>query len=81
MESILLEDGSRAEGKSPRELDLAEKTGVLIIAVKRGDELLLHRLADTALLSGDVLYCIGQMADLVSVSEWLDPNFKGKRTA
>jgi monovalent cation:H+ antiporter-2, CPA2 family len=81
VESILLEDGSRAEGKSPRELDLAEKTGVLIIAVKRGDELLLHRLADSTLLSGDVVYCIGQMADLVSVSEWLDPNFKGKRTA
>ena len=81
VESILLEVGSRAEGKSPRELDLAEKTGVLIIAVKRGDELLLHRLADSTLLSGDVVYCIGQMADLVSVSEWLDPNFKGKRTA
>ena len=80
VESILLEETSRAEGKSPRELDLAEKTGVLIIAVKRGDELLLHRLADTTLLNGDVLYCIGQMADLVSVSEWLDPNFKGKRT-
>jgi CPA2 family monovalent cation:H+ antiporter-2 len=81
VESILLEDGSRAEGKSPRELNLAEKTGVLIIAVKRGDELLGRRLADSTLQSGDVIYCIGQMADLVSVSEWLDPNFKGKRTS
>lgn len=81
VESILLEDGSRAEGKSPREMDLAEKTGVLIIAIKRGEGLLLHRLADSTLQSGDVVYCIGQMADLVSVSEWLDPNFKGKRTA
>ena len=78
VESILLEEGSVADGKNPLQLDLAEKTGVMIIAIKRGESLFLHRLAEKTLEAGDVLYCIGQMADLVSVSEWLDPNLEEK---
>ena len=45
VENILLIQGSRAEGKSPKQLDLAEKTGVLVIAIRREEKLLLHRLA------------------------------------
>ena len=72
VENILLMKGSRAEGKSARELDLADKTGVLLIAIKRGDKLLIHRLAETEMTEGDTVYCIGQKEDLESISEWFD---------
>jgi CPA2 family monovalent cation:H+ antiporter-2 len=72
VENILLMKGSRAEGKSARELDLADKTGVLLIAIKRGDKLLIHRLSEMEMTEGDTVYCIGQKEDLESISEWFD---------
>ena len=72
VENILLRKGSKAEGKTARELDLAEKTGVLIIAIKREEKLLLHRLAETNMKSGDIVYCIGHKEDLETIVEWFD---------
>ena len=66
--------GSRADGKSPREMDLAERTGILVIAIKREQRLLLHRLAETTLLANDLVYCIGKKTDLEIGSEWFDPS-------
>lgn len=80
VENILLIKGSEAEGKSPRALSLAEKTGVLVIAVRREDKLLLHRLAETILVAGDTVYCIGQKADLEIVSEWFDQRLVNDNT-
>ena len=72
VETILLMAGSRADGKSPREMDLAERTGILVIAIKREQRLLLHRLAETTLLADDLVYCIGKKTDLEIGSEWFD---------
>ena len=74
VENILLINGSQVEGKSPKQLDLAEKTGVLVIAIRRKDSLLLHRLADTILEAGDVVYCIGSKTDLEIVTALFDPS-------
>ncbi|MEC7626960.1 MAG: TrkA C-terminal domain-containing protein, partial [Verrucomicrobiota bacterium] len=74
VETILLMAGSRADGKSPREMDLAERTGILVIAIKREQRLLLHRLAETTLLADDLVYCIGKKTDLEIGSEWFDPS-------
>ena len=74
VENILLINGSQVEGKSPKQLDLAEKTGVLVIAIRRKDSLLLHRLADTILEVGDVVYCIGSKTDLEIVTALFDPS-------
>ena len=79
VENILLIQGSRAEGKSPKQLNLAEKTGVLVIAIRREEKLLLHRLADTILEIGDVVYCIGQKADLEIAPGWFDPILDQKK--
>ena len=79
VENILLIAGSRAESKSPKELKIAEKTGVLVIAIKREEELILHRLADTVLEVGDVVYCIGEKADLEIIPAWFDPVLDKKR--
>ena len=74
VENILLVRGSEADGKSPREMDLAEKTGILVIAVKRDQKLLLHRLAETTLMADDLVYCIGKSTDLEIGSQWFDPS-------
>ena len=74
VKTILLMAGSRADGKSSREMDLAERTGILVIAIKREQRLLLHRLAETTLLANDLVYCIGKKTDLEIGSEWFDPS-------
>ena len=61
------------------EAKIAEKTGVLVIAIKREEELILHRLADTVLEVGDVVYCIGEKADLEIIPAWFDPVLDKKR--
>jgi len=72
VENIILTVGSKAENKTARELDLAEKTGVLLIAIKRDEKLLLHRLAETKMRAGDVIYCIGHKEDLETITGWFD---------
>ena len=73
VENILVIKGAKTVGKSPKQLDLAEKTGVLVIAIGRGEELLLHRLAETVLEAGDIVYCIGRKTDLSNMLGWFDP--------
>jgi K+/H+ antiporter YhaU regulatory subunit KhtT len=73
VENILVIKGAKTAGKSPKQLNLAEKTGVLVIAIGRGEELLLHRLAETVLDAGDIVYCIGRKTDLSKMLDWFDP--------
>ena len=77
VENILLVKGSRAEGKSTKQMDLAGKTGVLVIAIRRDEILLLNRLSEAPLQAGDTVYCIGAKTDLEMVTEWFDPAFVG----
>ena len=78
VENILLVKGSRAEGKSTKQMDLAGKTGVLVIAIRRDEILLLNRLSEAPLQAGDTIYCIGAKTDLEMVTEWFDPAFVGQ---
>jgi CPA2 family monovalent cation:H+ antiporter-2 len=78
VENILLVKGSRAEGKSTKQMDLAGKTGVLVIAIRRDEILLLNRLSEAPLQAGDTVYCIGAKKDLERVTEWFDPAFVGQ---
>jgi len=68
----LVTEGSRVVGQSPRSLDLAETKGVSILAIRREESLLVHRLADTAFAVGDLVYCIGNDQDLLNITPWFD---------
>ena len=72
VEKLLVTEGSRVIGKSPRALDLAETSGVSILAIRREQSLLVHRLADTTFATGDLVYCIGSDQDLRTVTPWFD---------
>lgn len=71
VETLCLLPGSPAIGKTARELDLAEKTGVLVVAIGRGEKLLAHRLAEIRLEENDVIYCIGRESDLIGFTDWV----------
>ena len=72
VEKLLVTEGSKVLGKSPRTLDLAETKGISILAIRRQETLLVHRLADTAFSLGDLVYCIGSDQDLLNITPWFD---------
>ncbi len=56
---IIVGEGSIAEGRSPAAIELRKKTGVTLLAIKRGDLVLEHPVPDTILHKGDVAYVLG----------------------
>jgi monovalent cation:H+ antiporter-2, CPA2 family len=51
--------GSMAEGRSPLQIDLRKKTGVTLLAIKRGTDVLQHPPPDTKFIAGDIAYLLG----------------------
>ena len=72
VEKLIVTAKSRVAGKSPRNLDLAESTGVSILAVRRQDSLLVHRIADIIFEPEDLVYCLGSKQDMQVVTPWFD---------
>jgi monovalent cation:H+ antiporter-2, CPA2 family len=56
---ITVEKDSVAEGRSPLEIDLRKKTGVTLLAIKRGTDVLQHPPPDTIFRTGDIAYLLG----------------------
>jgi monovalent cation:H+ antiporter-2, CPA2 family len=57
--AISVEENSFAEGKTLGETDLRKKTGVTLLAVKRGDDVIEHPTLRTKFLTGDIAYVLG----------------------
>ncbi len=57
--TFVIHENSVAFNKSIKELDLRNKTGVTILAVKKQDEILTNPKADTVLEDGDTIYALG----------------------
>ena len=72
VEKLIVTARSRVAGQSPRNLDLAESTGISILAVRRKDSLLVHRLADIIFEPQDLVYCLGNKKDMLVVTPWFD---------
>lgn len=72
VEKLIVTARSRVAGQSPRNLDLAESTGISILAVRRKDSLLVHRLADIIFEPKDLVYCLGSKQDMLVVTPWFD---------
>ena len=69
VETLLVNKESPVLGKTPKELDLADETGIQIVAISRNNELISHRLSDVCLEEDDIIYCIAQESDFLSSSE------------
>ena len=66
VETIALTHESPVLGKTPKDLNLGGKTGILIVAIGRNEELIAHRLGEVALQADDVIYCIGKETDFIN---------------
>ena len=71
VEVLVVVPESPALGKTTREMDLADKTGVLAVAIGRGEKLLVHRLAEIPFEVQDIIYCIGRESDLMEAASLL----------
>jgi CPA2 family monovalent cation:H+ antiporter-2 len=56
---ITIKNNSKADGKSLIELQLRSKTGVTLVAIKRGAEIIEHPSPKEILHGEDVVYLIG----------------------
>jgi CPA2 family monovalent cation:H+ antiporter-2 len=56
---LTISEGSFAEGRSPVAIELRKKTGVTLLAIKRGDLVIEHPVPDTILHKNDILYIFG----------------------
>jgi CPA2 family monovalent cation:H+ antiporter-2 len=66
--TVTVEPGSEAEGKSLIEIDLRRRTGVTLLAIMRGSEVIEHPVPETLLLADDTAYLLGnpEQANLAS---------------
>lgn len=62
IDSVVLGPQSAAVGRTAREIALRERTRALIVAVRRGNELLDHPDPDQAFCAGDLIYLVGASA-------------------
>ncbi|MBZ4681209.1 cation:proton antiporter [Thermodesulfobacterium sp.] len=71
IQNFLVKKGYRLAGKSIKELGLRSKTGVTIIAIKRGPEFLINPSPEEKIEEGDVLILIGKEEDLAKAQAYL----------
>lgn len=57
--ALKVDANSEAEGKMLADIDLRNKTGVTLLAIKRKSEIIEHPLPDTVFRGNDILYVLG----------------------
>ena len=63
-ESYVVRSGSPAVGSSIKDLDIRNRTGALVIAVKRGEKMMQGPGADFVFQEGDIIFLIGDESSL-----------------
>jgi len=64
-----IEAPERLVGRSLRELDLRKRYGINVLAIKRGEEVLVNPSADDVLAEGDILLVLGSEENVRKMSE------------
>ncbi len=57
--ALKIDANSMADGKLLADIELRKRTGVTLLAIKRGNEIIEHPLPDVAFQSNDILYVLG----------------------
>ncbi|MCS7228903.1 MAG: cation:proton antiporter [Candidatus Kryptonium sp.] len=70
--TFIVGPNSRAKGRSISELNLKNQTGVLIIAVQRGDEIITNPSSDFVFEVGDIMFVIGNWNEIERAIEFLE---------
>lgn len=72
--AVKVEAGSVADGRSLIDIDLRKKTGVTLLAIKRGNEVIEHPAPQIKLLMDDIAYLFGDPEQINLASELLHRN-------
>ena len=72
IKTYIVDVNSKARDKSIAELNLKAQTGVLVIAVQRGDEILVNPSSDFVFKAGDVMFIIGTPREIDKTAEFLE---------
>ncbi|HPF51452.1 MAG TPA: cation:proton antiporter [Draconibacterium sp.] len=67
--AIQVEEASKADGHSLSEIKLRTQTGVTLLAIRRGKEVIEHPTPDTAFQAKDVLYVLGDHEQVLSATD------------
>jgi CPA2 family monovalent cation:H+ antiporter-2 len=67
--AIKVEVSSNADGKSLIDIELRKKTGVTLLAIKRGSIIIEHPIPKTVFQSDDIAYVLGNPEQVNSASE------------
>jgi CPA2 family monovalent cation:H+ antiporter-2 len=67
--AVTVEPGSYVEGKSLIDIDLRKKTGVTLLAIKRGADIIEHPVPDTVFQTDDIAYLLGNPEQINLASE------------
>jgi monovalent cation:H+ antiporter-2, CPA2 family len=62
--AVAVEEGSAADGKSASDLKLRKETGVTLLAIKRGDEIIEHPAPTMKMQNGDITYLLGDQEQI-----------------
>ena len=69
--AVTVEQGSHVENKSLLEINLRKETGVTLLAIKRGVDVIEHPVPETIFLSEDIAYLLGNPEQINFASELL----------
>jgi len=67
--AIKVEGNSHADGKSLIDIDLRKKTGVTLLAIKRGSDIIEHPVPKTVFQNNDIAYVLGNPEQVNLASE------------
>jgi len=67
IEEITVQEGSPFAGKEIKESGLRQKYNIIIIAIKRREEMFFNPSPDHRILPGDILILVGEKEKLLSI--------------
>ncbi|MBN2669775.1 MAG: cation:proton antiporter [Bacteroidales bacterium] len=70
--SIEIKAQSKIIGKSIRELDIRQRTGVSILAINRKGDLMTNPNPDEHLLEGDIIYTMGEFSKSICINDYFN---------
>ena len=71
LDSLVVESRAPLDGQTPAALELGKETGVLIVAMRRGDMTFTRGLGHVEMQANDILYVLGEGESLNQIEEWV----------
>ncbi len=72
--AIKIESETFANGKTIKALNLRQQTGITILAIKRGSEIMEHPEPDVKLYTGDIIYTLGNHEQIDAANSLFNEN-------